>query len=362
VKINHVSQVNKLNGNVFVYTLPQTTVSIDVTVKKISFKHGPYSEYAKKYLGIDTVSQQDYVHYFMDNVTINTSLTADSEQVYLVQYKNHLPWKSITQRNDGMIIAVNTQPEIKNLPQPSVVNYLNNYKTLSNQMYLELSNTSFLKERIDTSYKQVKIDTNWVRVLVTKKIMEETNFEDKAKEAADHIMDLRDRFYDLYSGDDEYLPQGEAALTIANELRREEEEFLSLFIGKSFVSSQTYHFELNPENPYQKKYTVAYFGEETGIVSDSSGENLQPLVLTLNLYDALIPYTRVLLKYQKAKHVNVFTYRTPEKAQATVSLDDKKLFQKEIGLYQFGKLQHVPVSFLKKHSFRFDNPDYIVIE
>ncbi len=363
VRINHVSQIKKINKNTYVYTLPKTVIGIEITVKKIIFVPGPYSSFAEKYLGIEQADTNNYTNYYFENISINSLLKADSGHVYVVQYKNRLPWKSIVQRSDGVILSVNCpKEEITNTPYSTDISYVNNYKSLSDDMYLEMSKTGFIKERTDTTYKQIRIDTNWVRVPVTKKVSEAMTMEEKAKEAAELIMDLRQRRYDLFSGDYEMLPQGEAATSIANELNAQEEKYLSLFVGKYFESYQTFYIELEPTNPYQKNYMVAYFGKKSGLTIDSVTKDAKPIVLSVNLNDAWLPYSKMLLKYQKAKQVNAFTYRMPQKTQVTLLYDYKKLYEKEIELYQFGKRIYMPVSFLKNHSFRLDNPDYIIIQ
>lgn len=359
VQIKHVSQVKKFNIPTHIFALPKTILTLNITLEKQIIKKGPYAEYAKKYLGIQNVPTENTEKFLLKNIEINNHLIADTEKVYVIQYKYKLPWNSIIQQNDGIILAINQANT--NFPDVSTNHYNFDYTnpSLEHIAFKELSQSSYFKEKIDTVYKQIKVDTNWVRIAVPQKSIDTLKLEDKAKEAAQHIFDLRSKLFDLLIGEMETLPQGEAAKTIIEYLKSEEQEYLSLFLGKTYSTTIHYNFELIPELN-QNEYKLAYFDPSKGIVSNPT-KNSKAVKITITPYDSFKPYTMAQLKYQKAQKKNSFPYQMPIVSKLSVQLNEEIVFKKDIPIYQFGKTMEIPVCFLKKYTFDFTNPQIITI-
>lgn len=362
VTIKHISQVNKFNKNTFVYSLPKTTFTIHLKLEKQVIKRGPYAEYAYKLLGIDNVPTKDYEKYTIKDIHINETIHADTSQVFAILYNHKLPFSSIVQQNDGVIMAINNTNAIPNIATKKQESKFINNTYLPDQIaFKEVTNSDFIQERIDTVYKQVKVDTNWVRVAVQKKTSDTLDTEDKAKEAAHHIMDLRSRLFDLFTGDMEALPQGEAAKTIADQLKKEEDEYLSLFIGKTYTITTDYSFAITPENINETQYLLGYLDPFTGIVKEPT-QNSKPISLQVEAFDSFKSFTLAQLKYQKAKKKNAFSYRLPIQANISVILDNSIIYQNQSSVYQWGKIIEIPVCFLKKYRFDFNNSLFTKIQ
>ncbi|MGQ9846638.1 MAG: DUF4831 family protein [Bacteroidales bacterium] len=357
VQINHVSQVKKFNKPTYIFALPQTALTVTLTIEKQIVKKGPYAEFAEKYIGITNVPKESSEKFLIKNIEISNHSIADTEQIFVIQYKHKLPWNSVIQQNDGIILAINQ----KNINLPVTRHNNHNYinPSLEHIAFKELSQSSYFKEKIDTIFKQVKVDTNWVRIAVPKKSIDTLKLEDKAKEAAQHIFDIRSRLFDLLTGDIETLPQGEAAKTIVEYLKSEEQEYLSLFLGKTYTTTIHFDFEVIPKLN-NNKYILAYFDPNKGIVNTPS-KNTKTISIILNTYDSFKPFTLAQLKYQKAQKKNTFPYLMPVLTKVSVMLNDEIVFTKDIPIYQFGKTMEVPICFLKKYAFDFTNPQIITI-
>lgn len=359
VQIKHVSQVKKFNKPTHIFALPKTVLTITITLEKQIVKKGPYAEFAEKYIGIRNSPTKDFEKFLIKNIEISDHKIADTEQIFVIQYKNKLPWHSIIQQNDGVVLAIN-QTNV-NIPDVSTKHYNFHFTnpSLEHIAYKELSQSSYFKEKIDTIYKQIKVDTNWVRIAVHKKSVDTLKLEDKAKEAAQHIFDIRSKLFDLLTGEMETLPQGEAAKTIVEYLKSEEQEYLSLFLGKTYTTTIHYDFEVIPEQNHNE-YLLAYFDPNKGIVRNPTKES-KAIKINLNNYDSFKPYTIVQLQYQKAQMKNVFPYRMPILSKLSVKLDEEILFKKNIWIYQFGKMMEIPVCFFKKYMFDFTNQQITTI-
>ncbi len=354
VKVYHTSQLTKFPKNYFVYVLPKTEITVDVVVEKIIYNKGPFAQYSEKYLGISNVSLTNYERYYIKDIKLNTSLVADSEQIFVITFKNKLPWKSITQTNDGIITNLNTIEKNFSVTHLQKRNYIEKNKLNDNIFYIELSKSPFVKEKIDTVFKQVKVDTLWVKVPTQRKTIDSLKPVEKAKEAAKVIFDIRTRMFDLFSGELEILPQGESAEYIAEELRKQEQEYLELFIGKTFKTYETYSFKIVPTTNENNLYTLSYFSENKGI-SESPQKDSEPLMLQIKSSQAYTNFTYQILKLQKAKKINAFYFKYPNKSVVRILHDNEILLEQDIWNYQTGRILKLPVKFLKNGCLYFDN-------
>lgn len=354
VKINHTSQITKLNKNYWIYALPKTEIQVDVVVEKIIYIRGPYAEYSRKYLGIPNISLKNYEQYSIKDIQLKTSLVADSEQIFVIQYKKQLPWKSIVQTNDGIITGLNIHDNNYSHTKLQKRSFIQQNQSINNLLYHEVSKSPFIKEKIDTIYKQIKMDTIWVKVPTQKKYIDTLKLEEKAKEAANFIFDIRSRMFDLFSGELEILPQGESALYIADELRKQEQEYLELFIGKTFKTYQTHSFKIVPTTNENNLYVLAFFSESKGML-DSPQKDAEAIMLQVKSSQTYTPFTYQVLKLEKAKNINAFYFKYPNKAIVKILHDNETLLEQDIWYYQNGRILKLPAKFLKKGCLYFDN-------
>jgi hypothetical protein len=175
-----------------------------------------------------------------------------------------------------------------------------------------------------------------------------------AREAANLIFDIRSRLFDLFSGEMETLPQDDAAEVISNELRKQEKEYLELFIGKIFKTTFKKSFKIIPDKNEQNLYLISYFSENEGF-SDLPQKNYKPLLLQVKSDKTLNYINQNLAKLEKNKNHKYFYFKSPTKALVKILLDDEVLFEKEMWLYQNGLLQKIPIKLLKKKAFYIDN-------
>lgn len=362
ITIKHISQLNNFENNAFVYSLPKTVLNVHLKLEKQIVKKGPYAEYAYKLLGIENVPTKDYEKYTIKDIYINESIQADTSQIFAILYKHHLPFSSIIQQNDGIILAINKNSINQNLLTKKQENkFINNTYSFDQIAFIELTNSDFVQEHIDTIFKEILVDSNWVRIAIQRKKSDTLSIQDKAQEAAHHIMDLRMRLFDLLTGEIEIMPNGEAAKTIVEQLKKEEKEYLSLFIGKTYNVTTNYYFTIIPENISKTQYLLGYLDSYKGIINKPTQKS-KPIILQIKPFDSFNPFTQAQFKYQKAKKKNAFSYRLPIPVSIGVKLDNVIIYQNQSFIYQWGKIMEIPVCLLKKYSFDFNNLQYTIIE
>lgn len=351
VRITHLSETKKISKPFWLYALPKSELYVDVELEKKIHIAGPYANFAEKYLGIANVSKRSFEQFTIKDISVNTNIVADSEQIFVVQYSNKLPWRSIQQTHDGIVLAINTDErnfQVQTLFENTDFSEIQSYEPL---FYKELSKSPIIKEKIDTIYKTVKVDTIWTKVPVQRKTSDTLKPEDKAKEAANLIFDIRMRMLDLFSGELETLPQGEAAEYIAHELRQQEQEYLELFLGKTFITTLRQRFKIVPTYDEKNLYVVAFFSEKKGLLANPE-KDAEPILLQIKSSQAYVPAIFQILKLEKAKkNEHVFYIKTPNRATVKLLYDNHIIKEKDILYYQSGRVVRIPLCLLKKGSF-----------
>ena len=346
IKVVNVKYAEKIPKNYLVYALPRSVLAIDVEVTEIRTLRGPYYEYSEKYMGIKDVSQTNRSEYFISNADVSLTAEPDSNNYYFIFPKGKSSIKSLNLTENGILLSINSKKPDVTIPAVSK-NAISNQQPFPSVIFTELSQKDYIKEHIDTTWKQVKIDTNWVRVPVQKKTIEAITFEDKAKEAAHHIMRLRKRLFKLLSGAYNKVPDIKSSDVIVSELRKEEEEYLSLFIGKTFTRKYNYRFYYSPAiQNCGKQEVLAFLNTEKGLSAEKSGKVL-PLTLVINRNGNLSQLDTAISKFKKTTAKQGIVYRIPELATINISLGNNSMLKKQFPIAQFGILNSMPCKSLK---------------
>ncbi len=329
-----------------VYALPHNVLAIDIEVTEIKTMRGPYAEFAEKYMGIQNVLQNNKSEYYISNSEMIITAEPDSNNYYFVFPKCSKKIKNINLTDNGILLSINTKPSEYILPSLSK-NATSNQHPLPNNIFTTLSQNEYIKEKIDTVWKQVKVDTSWVRIPTQKKTIEAASFEDQAKEAAHHIMRLRKRLFKLLSGAYNKLPELKSADIIIKELRKEEEEYLSLFIGKTFTRTYNYRFLYYPtKENCGKREVLAFLNPDKGLFAEKGAKAL-PLVIELNRNGNLSQLDTAISKFKKASSKQGIVYRIPEMTTINLSIGNNALLEKQFPIAQFGILNNLPTKALK---------------
>lgn len=197
---------------------PQNTIQVTLKVRQEQVVMGPYSRYAKQYLGVNVP---------LNNKTIYSVVGASITD----------PSTLLKPNKSERLVSGN---KIVNTP----------------------------KQRIDF----IDVSLNPITTGITTRSDAEL-----AKSAAETIFTLRKRRFDMVTGESSDLGAGmEAAV---KEMRRLEKEYLELFTGITSVDYITYVFNITP-TAGKDKYIVCRISENGGVLSeaDITGE---PVLLTI---------------------------------------------------------------------------------
>lgn len=186
--INRLENGENAPEGVVVYSLPLTSIRLDVEAVCERYTPGPYSRWAKKYLGIDVPQEAD-VKYTLSKIGMRPYIEADRSCSYIVNLDGLLgkasPASFFEFSSQGLLLL---SDENKGLGDswrfPSIA---------PSQDALSSGATSNLTSAETTLYHTVRNESGgYDRVAVRQSQVVEKSPEKKAQEAAAMILSLRE--------------------------------------------------------------------------------------------------------------------------------------------------------------------------
>jgi len=340
VKVGEREKVKKEEG--IYYMLPKTVISIDFTIHKTDKLRGPYSNFAKKYLGLSTVIYENATSYQIADITITAHNEADPTQSYFIVFpKNKNKHNNILLQfsEDYIIQSINQVIDNDSEEELAVVE---NITTTNNQAHTfkHFANNN-LFEKVDTIIEMVNMDTMMIEKRTYKRSVIEKTLEQRAKDAADYIMKLREGKYNLMTGYQEINYSIETIDYMYNELDKLEKEYLTLFSGKEAVNELHYKYEITPsKEDTSYTYPLFKFSEKYGIMdADAYGGQ----IISIRIFDTeiLSNIDTDIKAHPKAKKTGIF-YRLPSKVKVEILSNQLSLAEREVNISQFGIVNSLP--------------------
>ena len=351
--INRLEKGQEIPDGVVIYSLPLTTIRLDVEAICETYTPGPYCQWAKKYLGID-VPQEAGVSYTLSRVEMTPYLEADRSCSYIINLDGFLgkasPASFFEFSTQGLIVLSDENKGSGNFWR---------FPTIATGAHaLGSEATGNLTSTETTLYRTVRNDRGgYDRVAVRQSQVVEKSPENKAKEAASMILSLRQHRIDIITGNTDATFSGDALRAAVEEIGRLEDEYMSLFTGTSVTSVQTRNFDIVPASGGEEELTVAFrISDSQGLLppDDISG---RPVVLEIIPEDAQDFYSAQVIdearasnpraKHEAAQHGDIH-YRIP--AVCTVRLIDGQelILKSRMPVYQKGQDLMFPVHVMIK--------------
>ncbi len=261
------------------YTEPHTTLAVDVTVTADRTIAGPYARYAQKYLGLRAPLVDRVVWSVVGG---DVALLSDEELMR--------PAALAAPRDEVMLHAVGTVDEFAHI-QPDK-------RTL---------------------------------------LMPET--EEAASEAAQQIFSLRKHRQELITGEAGENVFGEGLKAALQEIARQEQALLELFLGKQISTTESRRFVVYPDAS-KRQYVVARFSAEEGLLP--ANDLLGDMVL-LQLEPQ--PAARVGADIVEAdvKDLSTASVLVANRVTCKLSVAGKYCAEKVLPIFEFGRKLTIPV-------------------
>lgn len=302
-----------------VYSLPSTSIRLQVEAQKENFYAGPYARYAQKYLGIDA-RQKDAVTCSVMSVTMSSYSEADPGARYTIAPGAGMPaFLSLT--SQGLVSVASGASESAEWRFPAS----------GKADFSSRGLTSNLTSESTTLYRNVKNESAYNKVAVQQEMVVQKSLETRAKEAADMIFSLRKKRMQIVTGDTDATFSGAALEAAVNEITRLENEYMSMFIGYSDFSVQKMNYEVLPSKDNDSRLYVAFrLSDSKGLVpaDDLSGK---PYLLEVVPQEVVSPSDKSARPKGPVAH-----YRVPAVCAVKLSDGVNVLLQSRMCVYQLG--------------------------
>ena len=315
------SEMGVFQGGV-IYSLPRTGIRILAEVSQEKFYHGPYYEYASKYLGIKNVASSDGEQWKITDLKMETFGTPDPTEVHKA---NGAVASMLSLSDEGVLLGINCS--VKSEATKSYTTDFTPSVELPHDIWTELSMHSFLVGKDSTKRSGDKVKT----------------FEEKAAEAGLDILKLRKRkALILASKYDRLPPDGQAYQVMVVELSKIISEYEALFIGKTYKVTHKYVFEVVPDVKANKALVAFRFSPTSGVLPESNVSG-KPIMLELDPNQDLMHNSE-----QKATpgageiSANGLFYRIPGSVVARLLSGSEVLAQSRFSMAQFGIVTPFP--------------------
>lgn len=319
------------------YSLPSTTITLEVEAVQEKFYAGPYARYAEKYLGIKA-GQKDETSFQITQVKIAPYVEADQSRRYSVNVKK------------GTIDATFLKLSAEGLIAFADANFADEtiwrFPVKTQGDFSANGVTSNLSSESTTLYRNDKKESIYNKVSVQQNMVVEKSPEKRAAETADMILKLREKRLQIVTGDTDATYSGEAMGAAIDELTRLEKEYLTLFIGYSEAQTQVKRFEIVPDVKRESQMYIAFRLSDTAGLVSADHMSGRPVVMEIMPQEFMQPKISEEEKLL-AKGVEAY-YRIP--AICTVKLIDSgnTIVQTRIPVYQLGQESSLPVNVILK--------------
>lgn len=279
------------------YVLPKTTVNVSFVVETKSVKKGPYAKYAQQYLGI-TAPLNDSESSAVISSSITSGIEGDMSEIYTI--------------DEG-------QQTLSSMPIKEDVATASSSEPIRDVQFVDMGIEPIVYQDAVSSITTVT---------------REKSLEQMARSAAEAIFTLRKRRFDLITGEMGENVFGAGLEAAIAEMARVEEEYLSLFIGKTVITTQSYSYEVMPEVG-KGSYILARFSAQSGIVAltDLSGD---PVVLTITPEGSVKEEVVTEKNAKKKVTTSGVKHRIADMAECKLFFSSEQVSSKRIPILQYG--------------------------
>jgi hypothetical protein len=324
----------------YMYALPQTVLKVELTCRETRYVRGPFMEFSEKYLGITEVIRQNFSRWQILDVKVTPHTEMDPAMLYQVnvlegEFDPGLlePYlaRGIILDGSGLVLEEVKSPSLGSM---EITDYVR---------YVDLGIESNFEERTETMYKTIVTDTSFVQVPVDRTITEQKTPATKAREAAEFLLELRSRRFELLTGGYEGFPQGAAMEATLAKLDELEASYLSLFTGKTLGRTMKRAWFIVPgpgEAP--SRYRLGMFSGQLGFVPEDlmEGAPLEATIEPLGKTGDVGAYYSG-STYHNAN--NVLYYRIPDVVELSIDWGGEVLARQRISIFQSGAVMAAPL-------------------
>lgn len=342
VRAQQQYMVVKANGQKLVpgttgvyYALPKTVFKIHLVLEQVNKIPGPFAQYTQKYLGTDNYIKRNQTYYKLIGVNVVPVTMADPSQVYFIKFPTQKSSKN-TKTSDfqlssqgeliGYGMKIESKKEEKSARESSqILVYSNNGGHGAFNMAANYSRA----QKLDTLVRKVTIDTVTIKRFKFRTTWVDLSQEDQANDAAKEIHKIRVNRFNLLTGYQE-VNYGAGIKYMDDKLKRLEDEYLALFLGKETRTTVVRNYIFDPEKGHMSKILLQFAAE------NGNTESISLNVSAMN-------HMKNIASVSAATPDKLF-YRIPVKAQVDVMLGNNAFYSDIFTVPQLGVVSTATMS------------------
>jgi len=337
ITVKHISLIEERDvASGIYYALPQTVVTIDITVSKTDKIRGPYYAFANKYLGLAHVINANSSYYEITGIEIGSYVEPDPAHFYLIRLpKRNLKKQAvmINLSEVGLLKSINDKTDWTEINKIDYA-FSDKEAMVSSETFNYLVDANIF-EKIDTIIEKIHLDTVTIEKHTLRKSFVEKDIELKAKEVAEYILKIKEKKFEIISGYAE-IPYEKASIAyMYEELDKLENEYLLLFTGISTTKTNTYRFVYLPKQEETGQPIHLFnFSDKSGILDPFAHKGDEFFLLTKRK-ETTQPLKELFANRSNNNNNGIY-YRIPEYATISLISKNKTKAESSIIINQFG--------------------------
>ncbi|MDD2527694.1 MAG: DUF4831 family protein [Lentimicrobiaceae bacterium] len=321
------------------YALSRNVLRVDVTIEKSARYKGPYADYARKYLGLNSVVTVTGSSYEIEQVNMTLLAERDPDQLYFIEFPSKtksLPPLTLQLDEQGLLNGMQFSAS-----GPVDISKSGMQRSADFIEQLQPSMT----EKTDTIIRRISVDTTTIEERFVRRSVSEKSTEQQAKEAAELIRKIEENKFNLLTGYQEINYSRDALNFMLNRLDSLKNEYLDLFKGK-LVKTYEYHtFYVVPSSlPEGTFETICRFSPETGLHNKSSYKG-EPLSVKIVAEGDPAFLNQFLDKRANTgrKQAGIY-YRIPQQSRITLTQGAREIAGLHAPISQMGRVTFLPAN------------------
>lgn len=242
------AQVVQENEIAIVYYMPKTELAITMNYEIIEQTPGIFYQYAERYLGAKDIIMSANTISQLKDIQIGVKTSADTERACKVIAPRGFNTQLLTLSDDGRLLGYNIGP----------ISQENTTSSIRTTQAPQLPTLMPLLEEHFMASSTAKM----------------------AEGAAKQIYRIRETRLNILGGDVEHVPaDGDAMKQVLDELNKQEQMLVALFVGTTSVTQRTQTIYYTPTESVEDEI-ICRFSQYNGIV-DSNDLSGEPIFLSL---------------------------------------------------------------------------------
>ena len=323
---NHAKNIKQTEVDGLYYSLPRNVVRLDFEVEKTQEVKGRYSSYAKELLNTDSFIKENKTSYRIKNVKISTLTEADPNYVFYVSADEK------NKDNLNLNLELTSEGIIKSFGYKDNSNHNEDFEC-------SIFEDEVINDNIMSEYTYIILEENEEDDEEEGISVNKLSEKDVALTIVEEIKKLRLAYFDLISGYQE-VDYGPTMNYMAEQLKELENEYLSMFLGKTSDQIFTKTFYIIPEEG-KSSVIIGKFSETEGL-NTKVGENIK-----INFIDSSASSIVNKLSKDNIENMtynNKLFYRSPVNVTMQISLGDNIISENRLKISQLGNIILVPIN------------------